>query len=193
MAETILVTGGCGFIGSCFVLQQMKQYPDIHLINLDALTYAGNPDNVKEVTGDPRYTFVQADVADRPGVEALFAQYHPTKVVHFAAESHVDRSIDGPDVFVRTNVLGTQVMLDVARRQWQEDACMDTARFLYISTDEVYGDLPLESTEKFTEHSPIKPSSPYSVSKAAGDLMAQAYHRTYGMPKIGRASCRERV
>jgi dTDP-glucose 4,6-dehydratase len=182
--DTILVTGGCGFIGSCFVLQQMKQYPDIRLINLDALTYAGNPDNVKEVASDPRYTFVQADVADRPAVEALFAQYHPTQVVHFAAESHVDRSIDGPDVFVRTNVLGTQVMLDVARRQWQQDACMDTARFLYISTDEVYGDLPLESTEKFTESSPIKPSSPYSVAKAAGDLMAQAYHRTYGMPTL---------
>jgi len=182
--EAMLVTGGCGFIGSCFVLQQMQQYPDIHLINLDALTYAGNPDNVKEVADDPRYTFVQADVADRPAVEAVFAQYHPTQVVHFAAESHVDRSIDGPDVFVRTNVLGTQVLLDVARKQWQEDACMDTARFLYISTDEVYGDLPLESTEKFTEHSPIKPSSPYSVSKAAGDLMAQAYHRTYGMPTL---------
>ena len=117
-------------------------------------------------------------------MEAVFAQYHPTMVVHFAAESHVDRSIDGPDVFVRTNVLGTQVLLDVARKQWQEDACMDTARFLYISTDEVYGDLPLESTEKFTEGSPIKPSSPYSVSKAAGDLMAQAYHRTYGMPTL---------
>jgi len=117
-------------------------------------------------------------------VEAVFARYHPTLVVHFAAESHVDRSIDGPDVFVRTNVLGTQVMLDVARKQWQKDACMDTARFLYISTDEVYGDLPLESTEKFTESSPIKPSSPYSVSKAAGDLMAQAYHRTYGMPTL---------
>jgi len=184
MTDTILVTGGCGFIGSCFILQQMKQYPDIRLINLDALTYAGNPDNVKEVASDPRYTFVQADVADRPAVEAVFAQYHPTQVVHFAAESHVDRSIDGPDVFVRTNVLGTQVMLDVARKQWQQDACMDTARFLYISTDEVYGDLPLESTEKFTEHSPIKPSSPYSVSKAAGDLMAQAYHRTYGMPTL---------
>ena len=182
--DTILVTGGCGFIGSCFVLQQMKQYPDIHLINLDALTYAGNPDNVKEVADDPRYTFVQADVADRPAVEAVFAQYHPTQVVHFAAESHVDRSIDGPDVFVRTNVLGTQVMLDVARKQWQQDACIDTARFLYISTDEVYGDLPLESTEKFIESSPIKPSSPYSVAKAAGDLMAQAYHRTYGMPTL---------
>jgi dTDP-glucose 4,6-dehydratase len=184
MTETILVTGGCGFIGSCFVLQQMKQYPDIRLINLDVLTYAGNPDNVKEVASDPRYTFVQADVADRPAVEAVFAQYHPTQVVHFAAESHVDRSIDGPDVFVRTNVLGTQVMLDVARKQWQQDACMDAARFLYISTDEVYGDVPLESTEKFTESSPIKPSSPYSVSKAAGDLMAQAYHRTYGMPTL---------
>jgi dTDP-glucose 4,6-dehydratase len=182
--DTILVTGGCGFIGSCFVLQQMQQYPDIHLINLDALTYAGNPDNVKEIADDSRYTFVQADVADRPAVEAVFREYHPTQVVHFAAESHVDRSIDGPDVFVRTNVLGTQVMLDVARKQWQQDACMDTARFLYISTDEVYGDLPLESTEKFTEHSPIKPSSPYSVSKAAGDLMAQAYHRTYGMPTL---------
>jgi dTDP-glucose 4,6-dehydratase len=184
VGETLLVTGGCGFIGSCFVLQQMKQYPELHLINLDALTYAGNPDNVKEVADDPRYTFVRADVADRPAVEAVFREYHPTKVVHFAAESHVDRSIDGPDVFVRTNVLGTQVMLDVARRQWQEDACMDTARFLYISTDEVYGDLPLESTEKFIEDSPIKPSSPYSVSKAAGDLMAQAYHRTYGLPTL---------
>jgi dTDP-glucose 4,6-dehydratase len=180
----MLVTGGCGFIGSCFVLQQMRQVPEIHLINLDKLTYAGDPDSVKEVAGDPRYTFVQADVADRPAVETVFAQYHPTKVVHFAAESHVDRSIDGPDVFVRTNVLGTQVLLDVARRQWQQDACMDSARFLYISTDEVYGDLPLESTEKFTESSPIKPSSPYSVSKAAGDLMAQAYHRTYGMPTL---------
>jgi len=184
MTETILVTGGCGFIGSCFILQQMKQYPGIRLINLDALTYAGNPDNVKEVAGDPRYTFVQADVADRPAVEAVFAQYHPTLVVHFAAESHVDRSIDGPDVFVRTNVLGTQVMLDVARKQWQQDACMGSARFLYISTDEVYGDLPLASTEKFSENSPIKPSSPYSVSKAAGDLMAQAYHRTYDMPTL---------
>jgi len=184
MRETMLVTGGCGFIGSCFVLQQMQQVPDIHLINLDKLTYAGNPDNVKEVAGDPRYTFVQDDVADRPAVEAVFREYHPTLVVHFAAESHVDRSIDGPDVFVRTNVLGTQVMLDVARKQWQEDACMDTARLLYISTDEVYGDLPLESTEKFTESSPIRPSSPYSVSKAAGDMMAQAYHRTYGMPTL---------
>jgi dTDP-glucose 4,6-dehydratase len=126
----------------------------------------------------------QADVADRPAVETVFAQYHPTLVVHFAAESHVDRSIDGPDVVVRTNVLGTQVLLDVARRQWQQDACMDTARFLYISTDEVYGDLPIESTEKFTEDSPLRPSSPYSVAKAAGDLMAQAYHRTYGMPTL---------
>ena len=184
MGETMLVTGGCGFIGSCFVLQQMQQYPDIRLINLDALTYAGNPDNVKEVADDPRYTFVQADVADRPSVEAVFREYHPTMVVHFAAESHVDRSIDGPDVFVRTNVLGTQVLLDVARRQWQQDACMDTARFLYISTDEVYGDLPLESTERFTEDSPMRPSSPYSVSKAAGDMMGQAYHRTYGMPTL---------
>jgi len=181
MTETMLVTGGCGFIGSCFVLQQMHQYPDIHLVNLDMLTYAGNPDNVKEIADDPRYTFVQADVADRPAVEAVFREYHPTLVVHFAAESHVDRSIDGPDVFVRTNVLGTQVLLDVARKQWQEDAYMDTARFLYISTDEVYGDLPIESTAKFTEDSPLHPSSPYSVSKAAGDLMALAYHRTYGM------------
>jgi dTDP-glucose 4,6-dehydratase len=184
MGETILVTGGCGFIGSCFVLQQMKQYPEIRLINLDKLTYAGNPDNVKEVADDPRCTFVQADVADRPAVEAVFAQHHPTLVVHFAAESHVDRSIDGPDVFVRTNVLGTQVLLDVARRQWQQDACMDTARFLYVSTDEVYGDLPIDSTERFTEGSPLRPSSPYSVSKAAGDMMAQAYHRTYGMPTL---------
>jgi dTDP-glucose 4,6-dehydratase len=184
MFDTLLVTGGCGFIGSCFVLQEMHQYPDIHLVNLDALTYAGNPDNVKEVANDPRYTFVKADVADRPAVEAVFAQYHPTQIVHFAAESHVDRSIEGPDVFVRTNVLGTQVLLDVARRQWQADHCMDSARFLYISTDEVYGDLPIESAEKFGEDSPLHPNSPYSVSKAAGDMMAQAYHRTYGMPTL---------
>ncbi len=181
MDEVMLVTGGCGFIGSCFILQQMRKYPDLRLINLDKLTYAGNPDNVKEVAGDPRYAFVQADVADRAAVEAVFDKYRPTLVIHFAAESHVDRSIVGPDVFVRTNVLGTQVLLDVTRRQWQEDACMNTARFLYVSTDEVYGDLPLESTEKFTEDSPLRPSSPYSVSKAAGDMMAQAYHRTYGM------------
>jgi dTDP-glucose 4,6-dehydratase len=184
MGETMLVTGGCGFIGSCFVLQQMNQYPDIHLINLDKLTYAGNPDNVGEVAGDPRYTFVHADVADRPAVEAVFAQYHPTKVVHFATESHVDRSIDGPDVVVRTNVLGTQVMLDVARKQWQEDGCTDAPRFLYISTEEAYGDLPLASTEKFTEDSALHPSSPYSVSKAAGDMMSQACHRTYGTPTL---------
>ena len=184
MSEVILVTGGCGFIGSSFVLQEMKQYPDVHLINLDKLTYAGNPDNVKDVADDPRYTFVKADVADRSAVEAVFREYQPTRVVHFAAESHVDRSIDGPDVFVHTNVLGTQVMLDVARKQWQQDNCMDTSRFLYISTDEVYGDLPIESTEKFTEDSPLRPSSPYSVSKAAGDMMAQAYHRTYGMPTL---------
>lgn len=184
MSETLLVTGGCGFIGSCFVLQQMKQYPDIHIINLDKLTYAGNPDNVKDVADDPRYTFIKADVADRSAVEAVFGEYHPAGVVHFAAESHVDRSIDGPDVFVRTNVLGTQVMLDVARKRWQQDKCMNTARFLYISTDEVYGDLPLESTEKFTEDSFLHPSSPYSVSKAAGDMMAQAYHRTYGLPTL---------
>jgi dTDP-glucose 4,6-dehydratase len=184
MTETMLVTGGCGFIGSCFILQQIQQYPDLRLINLDLLTYAGNLENVREVAEDPRYTFVHADVADRPAVEAVFAQYHPTLVVHFAAESHVDRSIDGPDVFVRTNVLGTQVLLDVARKQWQEDTCMDTARFLYVSTDEVYGDLPLESTAKFTEDSPLHPNSPYSVSKAAGDMMAQAYHRTYGMPTL---------
>jgi dTDP-glucose 4,6-dehydratase len=184
MTETMLVTGGCGFIGSCFILQQMQQYPDTRLINLDLLTYAGSLENVREVAEDPRYTFVHADVADRPAVEGVFAQYHPTLVVHFAAESHVDRSIDGPDVFVRTNMLGTQVLLDVARKQWQADACMDAARFLYISTDEVYGDLPLESTERFTEDSPLRPSSPYSVSKAAGDMMAQAYHRTYGMPTL---------
>jgi dTDP-glucose 4,6-dehydratase len=184
MNEIMLVTGGCGFIGSCFVLQQMRRYPNLRLVNLDLLTYAGNPDNVKDVAEDPRYTFVHADVADRLAVEAVCARYHPTLVVHFAAESHVDRSIDGPDVFVRTNVLGTQVLLDVARKQWTEDACMDTARFLYVSTDEVYGDLPLDSTEKFTEDSSLHPNSPYSVSKAAGDLMAQAYHRTYGMPTL---------
>jgi dTDP-glucose 4,6-dehydratase len=184
MGEVMLVTGGCGFIGSCFVLQELRVYPDLRLVNVDSLTYAGNPDNVREVADDPRYSFVKADVADRGAIEQVFAREHPTQVVHFAAESHVDRSITDPDVFMRTNVLGTGVMLDVALHTWQQGGCLDTARFVYISTDEVYGDLPLTGAEKFTEESPLHPNSPYSVSKAAGDLLAQAYYHTYGMPAL---------
>jgi len=184
MPEVMLVTGGCGFIGSCFVLQELRMYPDLRLVNVDNLTYAGNPDNVREVAEDPRYRFVKADVADRPAVEQVFAEEHPTQVVHFAAESHVDRSIADPDIFMRTNALGSGVMLDVALHAWQRDGYLDAARFVYISTDEVYGDLPLASREKFTEESPLHPNSPYSVSKAAGDLLAQVYHHTYGMPAL---------
>ena len=184
MAEVMLVTGGCGFIGSCFILQELRMYPDLRLVNVDNLTYASNPDNVREVADDPRYHFVKADVANRAAVEQVFAEEHPTQVVHFAAESHVDRSIANPDIFMRTNALGSGVMLDVALHAWQRDGYLDTARFVYISTDEVYGDLPLASTEKFTEESPLHPNSPYSVSKAAGDLLAQAYHHTYGMPTL---------
>jgi dTDP-glucose 4,6-dehydratase len=184
MNKTILVTGGCGFVGSHFILQQMKKYSDIRLINLDALTYAGNVDNIKEIAEDPRYVFVKGDVTDRALVEEIFRVYNPTFVVHFAGESDVDRSIEEPDIFVHTNILGTQVLLDVARKQWQKVGLMKTARFLYMSTDEVYGGMSLASEDVFEEDSPLYPSSPYSASKAAADVMTQAYHRTYNLPTL---------
>ena len=168
----LLITGGAGFIGSNFVQYMLEKYPYYEIVNLDALTYAGNLDNLKEVMHNPRYSFVHGRIEDGKLVNGLIKNIDV--VINFAAESHVDRSIVEPQVFITTNVLGTQVLLDAALRH-------KVKLFYQISTDEVYGALQLGSKEKFTEVSPLQPNSPYSASKAAADLLAQAYHRTYGL------------
>ena len=181
--SVILVTGGAGFIGSNFIHYFTKEHPDYMVINLDKLTYAGNLENLKGVD-NPNYHFVKGDIANRELVEYIFQKFKPNYVVNFAAESHVDRSIEGPEVFIRSNVYGTQVLLDVAKDFWLNNNMFGYTRFLQISTDEVYGSLPLESHEKFTEESPLKPNSPYSASKASADLLVRAYYMTYGMPVL---------
>ena len=168
----LLVTGGCGFIGSAFLRLLRRERPDWSLVNFDKLTYAGHPSTVAAIADDPHHQLVQGDIADAAAVESVFREGIDA-VVHFAAESHVDRSIDAPAVFVRTNVLGTQVLLDAARRH-------GVHRFVQVSTDEVYGSLGADG--RFTEDSPIQPSSPYSASKASGDLLALAWHHTFGLP-----------
>jgi len=170
----LLVTGGAGFIGSNFVHYMLREYADVEIVNVDLLTYAGNPDNLRAMAGNARHRFVRADVADREAMEPLFAEGIDA-VVHFAAESHVDRSIADPAVFVRTNVLGTQTLLDLALKY-------KVSRFLQISTDEVYGSLG--ETGRFTEASPLAPNSPYSASKAGADLLVRAYHETYGLDVV---------
>jgi dTDP-glucose 4,6-dehydratase len=167
----LLVTGGAGFIGSNFILYLLKNDPNVTVVNLDALTYAGNLENLTAVEKDPRYTFVKGDIADTRAVGTVM-DMGITAVVNFAAESHVDRSIMDPDAFIRTNVLGTNVLLTAARDHKVE-------RFIQISTDEVYGSLG--PTGLFTEDSPLKPTSPYSASKTAADLLALAYHKTFGL------------
>jgi dTDP-glucose 4,6-dehydratase len=168
----VLVTGGCGFIGANFVLFLLNQYPDVRITNLDALTYAGNPENLQAVRRHPRYRFVKGNIADRRLVDRLFRQ-GVDAVVNFAAESHVDRSIADPDLFVKTNVMGTQVLLDAAKKYGLK-------RFVQVSTDEVYGSLG--ETGWFTEQSPLAPNSPYAASKAGADLLVRAYHKTFGLP-----------
>ncbi|MBY0009533.1 dTDP-glucose 4,6-dehydratase [Paenibacillus typhae] len=168
----LLVTGGAGFIGSNFVIYMLQQHPDCQIINVDALTYAGNLENLKSVEGNPNYTFVKADITDVSAMDALIGQGVDV-VVNFAAESHVDRSILEPDVFVKTNVLGTQVLLDAAKKY-------SVTKFVQVSTDEVYG--TLGATGLFTEETPLTPNSPYSASKAGGDLLVRAYHETFGLP-----------
>lgn len=170
----ILVTGGCGFIGSNFIRHLLRQAEAYHVVNLDALTYAGNPANLEDLQGDPRYTFVQGDICDRSLVAQLMADGIEA-VVHLAAESHVDRSILDAAAFVRTNVLGTQTLLDAARQA-------GVRRFVHVSTDEVYG--ALGETGHFTEDSPLAPNSPYAASKAASDLLVRAYVQTYGLPAV---------
>ena len=173
----VLVTGGAGFIGSNFVRYLLKeQGADLKLVNLDKLTYAGNLENLDDIREDQRYTFVKQDICDAKGMEKVFAEHNPEIVVHFAAESHVDRSISDASPFITTNVLGTQILLDISRKY-------ETNRFLHVSTDEVYGALS-ESDPAFTEETPIAPNSPYAASKAASDLIVRSYHETYGMDVI---------
>ncbi len=175
---TVLVTGGAGFIGSNFIRYLLSAYPKAVVVCIDALTYAGNKDNLKGLPKE-RFTFVKGDITDRASIERFFAKYQPSHVVNFAAESHVDRSIhSGAEAFVRTNVLGTTVLLEVSRR------LPNLKKFLQISTDEVYGALSLNSKKKFTETSPLLPNSPYASSKAAADLKARAFHMTYGIPVV---------
>ncbi len=183
MSVKILVTGGAGFIGSNFVNYMVNAHPEDEIINLDALTYAGNLENLKDVEDKPNYKFIKGDIADRAFIFDLFEKERPDIVVNFAAESHVDRSIEDPEIFVKTNVMGTTTLLDAAKEY-------GVKRYHQVSTDEVYGDLPLDRPDLFfTEETPLHTSSPYSSSKAAADLFVQAYHRTYGLPvTISRCS-----
>lgn len=180
---TMIITGGAGFIGSNFVFYMLKKYPDTRVVCLDKLTYAGNLSTLTRVMTNPCFRFVQEDICNREAVDGLFQEERPNVVVNFAAESDVDRSIENPELFLQTNVTGTAVLMDACRKY-------GVSRFHQISTDEVYGDLPLDRPDLFfTEDSPIRPSSPYSSSKAAADLLALAYHRTYGLPvTISRCS-----
>ncbi|MBV7260594.1 dTDP-glucose 4,6-dehydratase [Photobacterium sp. WH24] len=180
----ILITGGAGFIGSA-VVRHIIQYTENSVINLDKLTYAGNLESLSEVSDNERYRFEQADICDRAALENVFAKYQPDLVMHLAAESHVDRSIDGPAAFIETNIMGTYNLLEVSRAYWNklDDARKTAFRFHHISTDEVYGDLE-GTTELFTEATSYKPSSPYSASKASSDHLVRAWLRTYGFPTI---------
>jgi len=183
MKKIILITGGAGFIGSNFIHYMLNKYPEYEIVNLDKLTYAGNLENLKEVENNKNYHFVKGDITNRELVEHIFEEFNPQYVVNFAAESHVDRSIEGPEIFVKTNVYGTHVLLDVAKEYWEKKK-MEDVRFIQISTDEVYGSLPLESKEKFTEESPLRPNSPYSATKAGADLICRSYFITYNFPVI---------
>lgn len=181
--NNILVTGGAGFIGSNFVYYMLEKHPDYRIVCIDKLTYAGNLETLEEAMNNENFRFVKADITDRKAVYALFEEENFTAVVNFAAESHVDRSIEEPEVFLKTNILGTQVLLDACRKY-------GNIRYHQVSTDEVYGDLPLDRPDLFfTEETPIHTSSPYSASKASADLLVSAYHRTFGLPvTISRCS-----
>lgn len=180
----ILVTGGAGFIGANFVLDWLAAHNE-PVVNLDALTYAGNLENLTSLQGDARHVFVRGDITDRACVDGLLATHRPRAIVHFAAESHVDRSILGPEAFLRTNIHGTFVLLEAARQYWSglQGAERDAFRFLHVSTDEVYGSLDA-TAPAFTETHPYEPNSPYSASKAASDHLVRAWHHTYGLPVL---------
>ena len=180
---TIIVTGGAGFIGSNFIYYMLDQHPDYRIVCVDSLTYAGNLSTLKDVIDDSNFRFVKASITDSAAMDSVFREEQPDIVVNFAAESHVDRSIENPSVFLETNILGTQVLMDACRE-------FHVGRFHQVSTDEVYGDLPLDRPELFfTEETPLHASSPYSASKASADLLVLAYYRTFGLPvTISRCS-----
>lgn len=185
--KNILVTGGAGFIGSNFVKMMLKKYPDYNIINLDALTYAGNLENLSDIDTTSNYTFVKADIRDREVIEQIFKTQNIDMVVNFAAESHVDRSIEEPEVFLTTNIIGTQILLDAAKKYWKinpdDKYCKEYkegVKFLQVSTDEVYG--ALGETGMFVETMPLMPNSPYSASKASADMIVRAYNETFGLP-----------
>ncbi|NLX53369.1 MAG: dTDP-glucose 4,6-dehydratase [Deltaproteobacteria bacterium] len=182
--KQVLITGGCGFIGSNFVRHTLEHYKEYRLINLDKLTYAGNPGNLTDIENSPRYRFVKGDICDADLVRKIFAEEKIDAVVHFAAESHVDRSITGPAEFIRTNILGTFTLLEAAREAWLKngDSTGKEYRFLHVSTDEVYGSLG--ETGAFQETTPYDPRSPYSASKASSDHLVSAYFHTYGLPTL---------
>ncbi|MER2029105.1 MAG: dTDP-glucose 4,6-dehydratase [Solibacillus sp.] len=173
--KKLLITGGAGFIGGNFIHYILKYYPLYHIYNLDTLTYAGDLLKHRHIEHSPQYTFIQANIIDAELILSLFHQYQFDYVIHFAAESHVDRSIKDPSIFVKTNVVGTQNLLEAARK-------VGVLKFIHVSTDEVYGELNFDFTTFFTEETPLKPNSPYSASKASSDLLVQAYHHTYGLP-----------
>ena len=180
MKKTLLITGGAGFIGSHVVRLLVNKYPDYAIVNLDALTYAGNLENLKDIAQAPNYTFVKGDITDEKFIPELFARYQFDGVIHLAAESHVDRSITDPMAFIRTNVFGTVNLLNAAKEAWKGN--MDGKRFYHVSTDEVYGSLGDEGF--FTEETRYDPRSPYSSSKASSDHFVRAYHHTYGLPIV---------
>ena len=185
--KTILVTGGAGFIGSNFVKLMLEKHPEYKIINIDSLTYAGNLENLKDIDGSSNYEFIKVDIRDREKIEEIFENNDIASVVNFAAESHVDRSIEEPEVFLTTNIIGTQVLLDTAKKYWKinpkDKYCKEYkpgVKFLQVSTDEVYG--ALGETGMFVETMPLMPNSPYSASKASADMIARAYNETFGMP-----------
>lgn len=182
--KSILVTGGCGFIGSNFIPMYLDAHPDVHVINLDKMTYAGDESNLREVASNKRYTFVKGDICDKSLLQKLFSDRDIRGVFNFAAESHVDNSISGPQIFVETNVMGTFQLLEASRNHWMEkpgkfNGGYETTRFLHVSTDEVYGTLGEDGF--FTEETSYAPNSPYSATKAGSDFLVRAYHHTYGM------------
>ncbi len=179
--KTILITGGAGFIGSHVVRLFVNSYPDIKIVNLDKLTYAGNLANLSDIENKPNYEFIKADIRDAENIRAIFEKYNPDGIIHLAAESHVDRSIANPMDFIHTNILGTVVLLNATRHIWGENT--DGKRFYHISTDEVYGSLE-NNDEMFTETTPYSPRSPYSASKASSDMLARAYFHTFGLPIV---------
>ena len=183
MKKALLITGGCGFIGSNFIHHMRRTHSELQLINLDKLSYSGNPDNLKVLKDDPYYRFFHGDITDEHLVQALLQKNHIQALVHFAAESHVDRSISGAKVFVQTNIVGTHVLLDRAMQYWTDTLSGEPSfRFVHISTDEIYGTLGEDGS--FFEESPFRPNSPYAATKAAADLLVRAYFETYGLPTL---------